>query len=462
MDAALYAKEKYIQSIKFMTIRSNYINLHRIREAEMQIALKHYDQALPVLLEELNASRNKKAGNITMRLLLDIGRAYEGKKSFANAFYYTKSLIENASANNVKHYLRDGYKLMSLLYDQVHNIDSAYIYYRKYTLLNQSVALDEFSKKLAIYKAAAENEKKQVEVDRLSNEKLIDQQQIQLGRQALKTESLIRTFLSVALLVAGLLGVMLFKSNRLRRKNESNRLELAEKELGMQKLESEKLKTDLLQQATKLEMQTLRAQMNPHFIFNSLNSINRFILQNDREQASENLSKFSQLVRLILQNSQSALVPLESELEALQLYLELESTRFDNHFDFNISIDEGIDLPALKVPPLIIQPYAENAIWHGLMHKREKGHLGIDLFEDKDMLCCKITDDGVGRRKAAELKSKSSSSHKSMGMQITAARVSMLQNGKQSESQIKITDLVLDDGTAVGTEVLIKIPALYD
>nr|MBA3675393.1 histidine kinase [Chitinophagaceae bacterium] len=174
------------------------------------------------------------------------------------------------------------------------------------------------------------------------------------------------------------------------------------------------------------------------------------------------LTKFSKLVRLILQNSQSSLIPLENELDALKLYLELETVRYDHHFNFDIRIHSNMDVSALKVPPLIIQPYAENAIWHGLMHKEEVGHLQIELYEEKDMLCCKITDDGIGRKKAAELKSKSASTHKSMGMQITASRIDMLKQKEKSDTLITITDLVLPDGISGGTEVLLKIPVCYD
>jgi LytS/YehU family sensor histidine kinase len=155
-------------------------------------------------------------------------------------------------------------------------------------------------------------------------------------------------------------------------------------------------------------------------------------------------------------------VPLESELETLQLYLDLERVRFNDHFHYTIRIDDGLDVSGLKVPPLIIQPYAENAIWHGLMHKDEKGHLQIELYEEEDLLCCKIPDDGVGRKKAVELKSKSASTHKSMGMQITANRIAMLQKETGINTQIKITDLVLPDGNAAGTEVIIKMPVIYD
>lgn len=231
--------------------------------------------------------------------------------------------------------------------------------------------------------------------------------------------------------------------------------------LQLERSEKEKQLANLKRKTTELEMQALRAQMNPHFIFNSLNSINRFILQNNRTQAAEYLTKFSRLIRLILQNSQVPAISLDSELDSLQLYLELEALRFDQHFDFRIVVDPELDVSTIKVPPLIIQPYAENAIWHGLMHKEEKGNLEIELFQQDSILCCKITDDGIGRKKAAEMKSKSASHHKSLGMRITADRIAMLQQKKQFDTYINIKDLVLADGTPAGTEVLLQIPITH-
>ncbi|HET7899365.1 MAG TPA: histidine kinase, partial [Flavisolibacter sp.] len=149
--------------------------------------------------------------------------------------------------------------------------------------------------------------------------------------------------------------------------------------LQLERAEKERQLAELKHKAMELEMQALRAQMNPHFIFNSLNSINRFILQNDKDQASEYLIKFSRLIRLILQNSQASLISLESELESLRLYLDLEAFRFHHHFDYKISVPENIEVADLQVPPLILQPYVENAIWHGLMHREETGQLDIDL-----------------------------------------------------------------------------------
>ena len=232
--------------------------------------------------------------------------------------------------------------------------------------------------------------------------------------------------------------------------------------LQLERSEKEKQFAEFQHKTAELEMQALRAQMNPHFIFNSLSSINMFILENNKVQASEYLSKFSRLVRLILQNSQEAFIPLDKELEALRLYLELESLRFEQRFEYKISVNDEVDTTMIKVPPLIIQPYAENAIWHGLMHKKEKGHLEIELYQKEKLLFCKIADDGVGRKRAAELNTKSSLTYKSMGMRITADRIAILQQQEKNNTSISINDLVLPDGRSAGTEVLIKLPVHYD
>ncbi len=236
-------------------------------------------------------------------------------------------------------------------------------------------------------------------------------------------------------------------------------LERSEKE--KQVAEMKQKNAELQHKTAELEMQALRAQMNPHFIFNSLNSVNMFILENNKSQASEYLSKFSRLVRLILHHSQESFIPLDRELEALRLYLELESLRFEKKFNYKISVRD-VDTMMAKVPPLVIQPYAENAIWHGLMQKKEKGHLEIEIYSDAKLLFCKISDDGIGREKAAELKSKSSLPYKSMGMRITADRLAMLQQQGNIENPIAVRDLLFPDGNAAGTEVVIKLPLHYD
>ncbi len=447
-----FLQEKYNSARHYYEMAINYNPNNQLysRRGELYIAFKNYDTALVYLNKSLNDAEKANARNQEMWILLRLGKAYKEMGNNKKALQIARELLQIAQETEARQYIRDGHFLLYELFVQSGIQDSSLIHLQKYTALKDTIDKDLSAQKLAFYKIRSEKEKDQSRINLLNDEKKLQQQQLNQSAQQKK-------FLIAGIAALWLIGIILFRNLILKRKNEKQRLE---HELEIQKFESEKTKAELQQQANGLEMQALRAQMSPHFIFNSLNSINRFILQNNKAQASEYLTKFSKLVRLILQNSQAALIPLESEVEALKLYLELEAVRFDHQFEYKLIINDDVDSDLLKVPPLIIQPYAENAIWHGLMHKEEKGHLEIELFQCDQVLCCKITDDGIGRQKAAELKSKSASTHKSMGMRITADRIAMLQQKKQIDTTIKITDLVLPDGSAGGTEVLLKIPVI--
>ncbi|MEO6252253.1 MAG: histidine kinase [Ferruginibacter sp.] len=430
------------------------IQFHNINVAEAYLLKKDFEKALEYLFEALTEFKNGNRKD-QMKVLTIICKAYEEQKKFAISFNYANQLLGMARHSGARPYIRDAYNSIWKTYDQQGKTDSAYKYHLLYVSMKDTLAKDEQLRNMAIAEMEMEEGQQQARIAMLGMENKIKQGQ-------LKKEVLLKRILAGGILVLLILSGIVFRNITLKRKNEANRCSLAENELQLQKLESNKTRSELQQQAIELEIRALRAQMNPHFIFNSLNSINRFILQNNKLQASQYLTKFSKLIRLILQNSQAALIPLESEIESLQLYLELEALRFDHHFEFTISVENDLDIAALKLPPLIIQPYAENAIWHGLMHKEEKGKLEIKFYQREDFLCCCITDDGIGRTKAAALKSKSGSTHKSMGMRITADRIAMLKQKKQLDNCIKITDLVLDDGSPGGTEVVLTIPAQYD
>jgi len=213
------------------------------------------------------------------------------------------------------------------------------------------------------------------------------------------------------------------------------------------------------QKMTEVEMQALRAQMNPHFIFNSLNSINRYIVKSDQATASLYLTRFARLIRLILDNSNSKNVILSHELEALKLYIEMEALRFDKKFAYRIVVDESVNPDSVEVPPLIIQPYVENAIWHGLLHKETPGCLCITVSMPEDnMLQCIIEDNGIGRQKAKELKSKSATTRKSLGMKLTEDRLTLLNKYAEVNASVDIIDLVNGNEEAGGTKVILKIP----
>ncbi|PSR51913.1 hypothetical protein AHMF7605_28810 [Adhaeribacter arboris] len=220
----------------------------------------------------------------------------------------------------------------------------------------------------------------------------------------------------------------------------------------------EQLKTSFEKQLAEVSITALRAQMNPHFLFNSLNSINNFIVKNKAEDAANYLTKFSRLIRLILTNSKLALVSLANELEAIRLYIQLENIRFNGRFSYSLEIQEGVDIEYFEIPPLLIQPYVENAIWHGLLHKEGKGHLKIKVYVQNAYLYVEVEDNGVGRKLAVELKSKSATKDKSMGMQITSERVEMLNKLKQQQATVEIIDQEDSNGNPLGTKVILKIP----
>ncbi len=219
----------------------------------------------------------------------------------------------------------------------------------------------------------------------------------------------------------------------------------------------EALKSDFNQRIARTEMAALRAQMNPHFVFNCLSSINRFILVNQPEEASAYLTKFSRLIRLILDNSRTDTVVLSKELEALKLYIEMEQMRFADRFEYTMEIDPQLQLEHLEIPPLLIQPYVENAIWHGLMHKRDSCLLTIRLYAKAQRLCIEIEDNGVGRAKAMELKSRSATAQKSHGMKVTSERLDVINRLYGTHATVETTDLFDPQGAAAGTRILLQL-----
>ena len=226
----------------------------------------------------------------------------------------------------------------------------------------------------------------------------------------------------------------------------------------IRKMDKELLTTNFKKQLAQAETKALRAQMNPHFIFNSLNSINSFIIARKHDIASDYLIKFSKLIRLILDNSRSEIISLEKELETLKIYVILENARFKNKFNCIYDIAEDIDTNSTMIPPMLLQPFVENAIWHGLMQKESPGAITIAIRqENEDFLNISITDDGIGREKAAELKSKSAT-HKSHGLKVTSQRIEMMNKLNSSGAKVNITDLKDEQGHATGTRVELIIP----
>ncbi|KAA9346704.1 sensor histidine kinase [Larkinella humicola] len=217
-------------------------------------------------------------------------------------------------------------------------------------------------------------------------------------------------------------------------------------------------KSELRERIATSEMKALRSQMNPHFLYNSLNAVRLFVLQNDSDNADKYLVKFARLMRLILGNSRQEWVTLASETEQLQLYLELEQLRFGHQFDFSIETDPSLDQERVSIPPMIIQPYIENAILHGMAHKKSRGSIRVCIKPVGEHLECMVDDDGVGRQKAASLKSHATSSHQSVGLKVTEERLQLIQQRSGKEAGAKIIDKWNDDGEPAGTQVVIRLP----
>ncbi|MEM9856936.1 MAG: histidine kinase [Bacteroidota bacterium] len=204
-----------------------------------------------------------------------------------------------------------------------------------------------------------------------------------------------------------------------------------------------------------LTLKSLRSQMNPHFIFNALNSVNSFISKNDMRQANKYLSEFSRLMRIVMENSQSDFVPLTEEVSTLELYLKLEHFRFQDKFDYNFQVDEALLSEEYAMPPMLIQPFIENAIWHGLRYKEGKGQLVVKLLSQNNGLKMVIEDNGIGRKRSKALKTENQSQQKSTGMKNTQNRIALINDTYNSKIRLTITDL---EGDATGTKVEVFLP----
>ncbi|WNJ15941.1 histidine kinase [Pontibacter sp. G13] len=206
-----------------------------------------------------------------------------------------------------------------------------------------------------------------------------------------------------------------------------------------------------------LALKSLRSQMNPHFIFNSLNSINSFISRQDERSANKYLADFSKLMRAVMENSEHDFVPLNTELHVLRLYVGLEHFRFQDKFDFEFEVSDEIDIDELDIPPMLVQPYIENAVWHGLRYLPEKGHLSVHFSQTDKNLIVEIVDNGIGREKSQALKTKNQRAQKSTGIRNTQSRLAIIKELYSWEVKVEISD-AFPDTDHVGTRVVIHLP----
>jgi tetratricopeptide (TPR) repeat protein len=408
----------------------------RVMIGEILLAKNQYDSAIKIFSRPSDHFRKENNRLELVRVLLNVAKAFYGKGNSAAALQYTKESLAIAEEADFKPTIADGYILLSKIYNQRQKNDSAYFYLQKYISLKELLNNSQFLWRLTDYKKQTDFARNQEQLALLDKENKLKEEKLQQAAQ-------LKGILAIGLLVVGLTGIILYRYQSLKRKND--------------KLQNDKKQVELQNRATDLEMQALRAQMNPHFIFNCLNSINRFILKSETDAASDYLTKFSRLIRMVLTYSKKSFISLEDELEMLKLYLDMERLRFKDAFEYSIIFKNSVDTDNVFVPPLLLQPFAENAIWHGLMHKDGPGQLEIELRVDNKILMCIIKDNGIGRSKAAVINSKSTQKTKSMGLQITADRLALLNQENEQPTSFTVEDIYNEDGIPAGTRVVLKM-----
>ena len=310
------------------------------------------------------------------------------------------------------------------------NFQEAYRYQQEYMQRKDSLTSTETKSRLADFEAMNKTRQKEEHITLLQKDNDIKNLQLKNSRQSNVL------YLAGFIFLLATTGIVFYQRNR------------------RMKMQAQKTKAEL-------QMQVLRSQMNPHFIFNSLNGIENFILQNEKRQASEYLNKFASLIRIILSNSRKEGVVFADDMETIQLYIDLELLRFNNKFSYVKNIDPAILESDYRVPPLLIQPFVENAIVHGFAYSSKSDlRLIVTVRMEEDYIIYKIVDNGVGRVQASTYNARSKPNHVSLGLQITNERIEIFNEQHHAQNSLKIEDLIGLNGESSGTSVTIKVKTI--
>ncbi|WP_222983232.1 tetratricopeptide repeat-containing sensor histidine kinase [Flagellimonas meishanensis] len=379
-------------------------------------------------------SAGPSADTITsQRINYKIANAYIAQDKLDEAIPYLERSIVEADAEDDLVVQKDATRKLSEVYRNKGDFSKALESYQAYVTVVDSLYVrkeEEISRAARLSRDIAN---KQNRISSLEQERELSQSKYSLAvteqklfAETSKRQQWIIYSLIFGLLLMGITALLYYRSNK-----------------------QQKLANNLL------ALKSLRTQMNPHFIFNALNSVNNYIAKSDERSANRFLSDFSILMRSVLENSEEDFIPLSKELELLELYVKLEHSRFADKFDFEINIDKRIDIESFRIPPMLLQPYIENAIWHGLRYREEKGFLRIGVQQlTQDLLEVTVEDNGIGRKKSAELKTSNQKKQKSKGMGNIRKRIQILNDMHKNKVEVSISDLY-DDQT--GTKVSLKL-----
>lgn len=401
-----------------------YINIGvlNFEQNKLKEAVHYYKLAFNHLPDSIN---NLEKGYI----LRNLGETYIKQRKFLEAKQSLLRALKIAESENLNSLKSEIYNFLYIIENHNNNYKQALLFYKKSTEINDSIFNQQSIQKLNELQAKYDYEKKENEIKQKNIQITSKQKQIQLQ------QFLFILILSFLIVLSIIIYIVI--------KNKSSKKRIVlEKEINIQ-----------MQKA-------LSAQMNPHFISNALNSIQKYFLNNDIEIANEYLADFGALIRLILEHSRKTKITLAEELKSTKLYISLEALRLDNKFKYNITIDKNINENKTLLPPIIIQPFIENAIWHGIAPKKENGNINIEFKLKDSYIVCIIQDDGIGVNKSKQLKKQYSNKRKSLGMNINQKRIELLNKSDKRNYFINILDLSTIDRCLTGTRVEIKMP--YD
>jgi len=394
-----------------------------LKQGKLDKALACYDEALVIA---------DSAGMLLEKITLLIGKAdvLVEKRFFDQAKEHYFQSLQIAEKENLQEDIRDNYEGLAALYEKSGDLANTVKYLRLYSDIKDSLLSESSHRSIAEMQTRFETEKKEKEIEILSRDKEI--QTLKIKRQSTQLY-----FLLALVLFTIIIAILIYSRFRLKQIN---------------------IRSELEKKNLETEHRLLRSQMNPHFIFNSMNSIQSYISGNDNFTAMSYLSKFAKLMRFILENSRKSMISLSDEIETLELYMDLEKIRFKDMFDFNVKLSDEINTEATYVPPMLIQPFIENSIKHGFRNKNGKGNLIVNFQLENEILKCEIRDNGIGRKKAEEINKQKDPNHKSVGMEVTRQRLETFNPKEKGKYSIIIKDLLNEKGEAEGTDVFVKMP----
>jgi tetratricopeptide (TPR) repeat protein len=411
-------------------IRSKLNDTLRMTYALLRVAWVKYldgdlDQSISYFEDALQLARECDAKQSITNALGNLGTIYRDLKLYDEALKNYKESIAVSMEVRDLYNLSWVYNDMSSMYNDMADYKNAYHYYQLYKSYNDSLENERFRLGLERARTLFETEKKQQELEMLSL-KLKQHQNFLWGLGGL-------------IVLLTLIALLIIRQTR---------------------ISSKKRISEMNSRISELTLKNLRQQMNPHFIFNTLNSIQYYMYQHDKIATNDYMSKFSSLMRKTLENSRHTSIPIKDELDALTLYLELEALRFKHKFSYVIAVDDEIDLLMHKIPTMLIQPYVENAIGHGLMHKEgSDGLVKIKLKLNETTIICTVQDNGIGREAAHKI-NLSNKNHHSMGTTITESRLKIVNSLYGKNMRIDYFDLKTPDDSPAGTKVVIHIPII--